>query len=67
MKNLHNIEKSAFNKGEYVGYGHGTVYRIIKNRDLWRAVPRGHRTPECTLPFFECDTLASVSIRLDRE
>jgi hypothetical protein len=25
---MHNIEKSAFNKGEYVGYGGGVVWRI---------------------------------------
>lgn len=30
MKNLHNIEKSAFNKGEYVGYA-GGVWRIRRN------------------------------------
>ena len=46
MKNLTNIEKSAFRKGEYVGYSGGKVYRISKsnssfgnwfahNRDNW--------------------------------
>jgi hypothetical protein len=27
---LHNIEKSAFRKGEYVGYGGGKVWHIRK-------------------------------------
>jgi Tfp pilus assembly protein PilP len=30
MKSFHNIEKSAFRKGEYVGYSEGKVYRISK-------------------------------------
>jgi len=28
---LHNIEKSAFRKGEYVGYGGGKVWHIRKS------------------------------------
>lgn len=46
MKSFTNIEKSAFRKGEYVGYSGGKVYRISKsnssfgswfahNRDNW--------------------------------
>ena len=46
MKSYPNIEKSAFRKGEYVGYSAGKVYRISKsnssfgnwfahNRDNW--------------------------------
>jgi len=46
MKSYQNIEKSAFRKGEYVGYSEGKVYRISKtnssfgswfahNRDNW--------------------------------
>ena len=46
MKSYHNIEKSAFRKGEYVGYSNGKVYYIRKsnssfgnwfahNRDNW--------------------------------
>lgn len=31
MKDLPNIEKSAFRKGEYVGYGAGKVWRIRKS------------------------------------
>ncbi len=30
MRNLHNIEKSAFRKGEYVGYANG-VWHISKS------------------------------------
>jgi hypothetical protein len=30
MKNYPNIEKSAFRKGEYVGYCEGRIYRISK-------------------------------------
>ena len=30
MKDLHNIEKSAFRRGEYVGYARGKVWRISK-------------------------------------
>ena len=46
MKSFPNIEKSAFRKGEYVGYSNGKVFRITKtnssygtwaahNRDNW--------------------------------
>ncbi len=46
MKNFTNIEKSAFRKGEYIGYSGGKVYHISKsnssfgnwfahNRDNW--------------------------------
>ena len=31
MKNYPNIEKSAFRKGEYVGYCEGKIYRISKS------------------------------------
>ncbi len=36
MEWLSNIEKSAFRKGEYVGYGHG-VWRIKRGGAGWRA------------------------------
>jgi hypothetical protein len=29
---MHNIEKSAFRPGQYVGYGGGNVWRIIKDK-----------------------------------
>jgi len=31
MKNYHNIEKSAFRKGEYIGYCEGRIYHISKS------------------------------------
>jgi hypothetical protein len=31
MKNFANIEKSAFRKGEYVGYCEGRIYHISKS------------------------------------
>ena len=36
----HNIEKSAFNRGEYVGYAAGYVFRIVKSNSSfgnWQA------------------------------
>ena len=35
MKNLHNIEKSAFHKGEYVGYSGGYIFRIHKTNSSY--------------------------------
>jgi hypothetical protein len=46
MKNYPNIDKSAFRKGEYVGYSEGKIYHISRsnssygnwfahNRDNW--------------------------------
>ena len=34
----HNIEKSAFRAGEYVGYGRGRVWRIRRDGKAWRAM-----------------------------
>lgn len=37
-----NIEKSAFRRGEYVGYAAGVVWRITKSRSsfgTWHAAP----------------------------
>jgi hypothetical protein len=31
MKNYQNIEKSAFRKGEYIGYCEGRIYHISKS------------------------------------
>lgn len=35
MQSIHNIEKSAFRKGEYVGYAEGRVYRIKRDGSVW--------------------------------
>lgn len=41
MKSYPNIDKSAFRKGEYVGYCEGKVYRIRKaERGYWFAYNR---------------------------
>jgi len=37
---MNNIEKSAFRRGEYVGYGGGQVWRIIK-QGYWYAYAQG--------------------------
>lgn len=37
MKALHNIEKSAFRHGEYVGYSDGP-WRIVKINKVWRCI-----------------------------
>ena len=42
MKNYHNIEKSAFKPGAYVGYGGGLVWHITKTNSTfgnWIARP----------------------------
>ena len=35
----HNIEKSAFERGSYVGYGGGAAWRIRRTDGGWIAVP----------------------------
>lgn len=35
MKNYFNIEKSAFRKGEYVGYCEGRIYHICKSNSSY--------------------------------
>lgn len=37
MKSLTNIEKSAFRRGEYVGYCQG-AWRIRRSSDYWVAI-----------------------------
>jgi hypothetical protein len=42
---MHNIEKSAFRRGEYVGYGAGLVWRIVRTNSSfgnWQARPLEH-------------------------
>ena len=38
---MNNIEKSAFRRGEYVGYGGGYVWRIVKQGGYWYAYAQG--------------------------
>jgi hypothetical protein len=43
----HNVEKSVFRRGEYVGYGQGDVWHIRKSKSLyakWVAWPQNDPT-----------------------
>lgn len=57
MKSFHNIEKSAFRHGEYVGYAYGLVFRIYRIKEGWIAV--GNET------LIERPTLALMSVALE--
>ena len=59
MKSLPNVEKSAFRKGEYVGYAHG-VWRIIRSNGCWIARPVND-----TRSAIVESTLADISVRLE--
>ena len=65
---MHNIERSAFRHGEYVGYdGRGERYRIRKDgprggRGAWWVYPQTAHA----MPCFYAGTLALVSLRLER-
>jgi hypothetical protein len=52
MVNLHNIERSGFRSGEYVGYAHG-VWRITRGGLGWEAEHRKlfRRLSAPTLPL----------------
>ena len=58
MKDLPNIERSAFKRGQYVGYGAGT-WRIFRSGDHWCAVRRPHG-------FLTASTLADMSQRISQ-
>lgn len=61
MLSLHNIEKSAFRRGEYVGYGNG-VWRVARASSYtWRAVRLDGRPGA---PVYRERTLAALSRRL---
>lgn len=64
MKDLPNIDKSAFRKGEYVGYGEGVwrVHRYSTGAKRWRAVHRNITIP--VRPVLFGPTLASISDQL---
>ena len=59
MKNLHNIEKSYFHKGEYVGYACGLVFRIRKCGKGW--VAHCCKTHTCRT----ASTLSLLSVALE--
>jgi len=56
MKDLPNIERSAFKRGQYVGYGGGT-WRIFRFGGHWNAVRRPHG-------FLAAATLEEMSRKL---
>lgn len=62
MKNLPNIEKSKFHKGEYVGYNAAGVWRIERlsyhSWGKWRAVS------SCRQWLYYGFTLADLSAKL---
>jgi hypothetical protein len=62
MKYLHNIEKSAFCKGEYVGYCNG-AQRIIKSGQQW--VCSGLVSSAGTRMYASAATLKELSKILD--
>jgi len=57
MKNLPNIEKSFFRRGEYVGYACGLVFRICKCEGAWVAY--------CGKTRRAAPTLALLSVALE--
>jgi len=62
MKYLHNIERSAFRKGEYVGYCNG-AQRIIKSGQQW--VCNGLVSSAGTRMYASAATLEELSKILD--
>jgi hypothetical protein len=57
----HNIEKSTWRHGEYVGYGRGSTYRIFRSngsRSWWTAQTFGE--------VITGRTLREISARLDQ-
>jgi len=57
MLSFHNIDKSAFRKGQYVGYANGTIWRIKRTYGGWTASNGGQS--------FTRRTLAEVSKALE--
>ena len=62
MKSLSRIEKSAFKRGEYVGYANG-AWRIMRYGNQWRAWCRLHADSV----VLYADTLAEMDRLLEAE
>ena len=63
MKSFHNIEKSGFRRGEYIGWsGLGMQYRIVKRGDLWCAIPV---TMDASYSCIYKTRLADISSKLE--
>lgn len=63
MRDILNVEKSAFRMGEYVGYGSGTTWRVrrtLTKRGIWIATPRA----DSPLPPVYAFTLADIGARI---
>jgi len=59
---MHNVEKSKFQKGMYVGYGGGAVWHIRNyGKGNWKATPQGNNKHQ----VFSCATLRDVSTQLE--
>lgn len=59
---MHNVEKSKFQKGQYVGYGGGAVWHIRNyGKGNWKATPQGNNKHQ----VFSCATLRDVSTQLE--
>lgn len=70
MKNLHNIEKSGFHHGQYVGYSGGRVFRITRSNSSfgnWAARQQNDVPgyPAQRQPMLYAFTLEALSLQLD--
>lgn len=61
-KSYHNIEKSGFHRGQYVGYGGGTwkIHKYGKGKHTWIAVEQNRLAPS-----FYAESFADLSAKLD--
>jgi hypothetical protein len=66
IRNLHNIEASAFRTGEYVGYdGRGYVWHVRKVRDKeWVAAPAPNNPARSLATRIRDTTLTALASRL---
>ena len=70
MKNLPNIEKSGFRRGEYVGYAGGLVWKIVKSTSSfgnWCAYPAPNKNyaADIAAQRLYAFRLADLSIKLE--
>jgi hypothetical protein len=54
-----NIEKSAFHKGEYVGYGSGLVWRILRHGGNYWGAQSGSK-------YIQARTLKMISQQIQK-
>ena len=57
---MHNIERSGFHRGQYVGYGRGTVWKIKRSGEGWEASPR-----DSSMGHVHGRTLSEVSRKIE--